>query len=76
MTYVYRHYKGGLYRLLFTGLESTNGRPREKVAVYVSLEYGHVNVRRLEEFREVVRWPDGVERPRFVMADEAPGATP
>lgn len=47
---LYKHYKGGLYRVLFTAWESTNGRPREEVVVYVSLEKGTVNVRLLEEF--------------------------
>ena len=49
---IYRHYKGHLYRVLFTAWESTNGRPRDRVVVYASLERGTINVRTFEEFNE------------------------
>lgn len=59
---VYRHYKGGLYRLLFIAKDSTNNSPtaNEDVAVYVSLsEGGRVSVRLLREFDERVAVPCG-----------------
>lgn len=62
---VYRHKDGGLYRVVGTALESTNGRPRLPVVIYVSLDKGEANVRDLAEFTEAVAWPDGVTRPRF-----------
>lgn len=54
---VYKHYKGGLYRLLFVAKDSTNNSPTadEDVAVYVSLnDSGRVSVRLLSEFDELV----------------------
>ena len=51
---IYRHYKGGLYRVLFNATESTNARVNERrplgVVVYVSLTTGDVHVRDADEF--------------------------
>jgi hypothetical protein len=47
---MFRHYKGDLYRVLFEAWESTNGRERKEVVVYVSLKLGTVNVRNKDEF--------------------------
>lgn len=66
---VYKHHKGGTYTVICVGLESTNSRPRLPVVVYVSHERGYINMRDLKEWEEVVMWPDGLERPRFVLAD-------
>lgn len=69
---IYAHYKGDLYRVLFTAMESTNGRERERLMVYVSLAKGTVNVRREEEFRELVSTEQGPQA-RFAFlrgADE------
>ena len=33
---LYRHYKGALYRVLMVATESTNGRERVPVVVYIS----------------------------------------
>jgi len=63
---IYTHYKGAEYLVLFIADESTNSRAG-KVVVYVSLTYGKVKVRDLEEFIEPVTWSDGVERPRFIL---------
>jgi hypothetical protein len=64
---IYRHYKGGLYRVLFNATESTNARanPRRKlgVVVYVSLSTGVIHVRDAEEFHGEV---DGSPVRRFV----------
>lgn len=72
---VYRHYKGGLYRVLFTAREATNGAYTDRsVVVYVSLAFGHVNVRDEVEFHARVTPtranPDGV--PRFELLPVAP----
>jgi len=57
---VYRHYKGGLYRVLFEARNSTNG-PDDglPVVVYVSLTNGHVFVRDLAQFHEYVELDSG-----------------
>lgn len=62
---IYRHYKGGRYLFLMTALESTNGRDRCEVVIYVSLDNGQVNVRDKIEFHEPIIWPDRMLRPRF-----------
>ena len=70
---IYRHYKGGLYRVLCTAWESTNGRAREEVVVYVSLGRGVLNVRRRVEFAESVVLDSGEWLPRFEwVGDEVP----
>ncbi|OHD23874.1 MAG: hypothetical protein A2Y38_17445 [Spirochaetes bacterium GWB1_59_5] len=66
---VYKHHKGGLYTVVSVALESTNSRQRLPVVVYVSLSRGFINVRDLSEWEEVIRWSDGYDRPRFVLAD-------
>ena len=66
---IYKHYKGGRYLLLHITEESTNNRPGEQGVVYVSLTYGKIKHRKLEEFIEEVEWPDGVRRSRFMSED-------
>lgn len=61
------HFKGGWY--FVTGLErnSDNGNADGAVRVcYVSDETGTQCSRKMGEFTEKVRWPDGEIRPRFV----------
>ncbi len=65
---VYEHHKGGRYLVLSVAEESTNARKGNEVVVYVSLTYGKVKCRDLSEFTELVVWPDGEKRPRFVIA--------
>lgn len=67
---LYRHHRGGLYTLLFVADESTNARIGQTAAVYVSLTNGKIRVRDAGEFFEVVEWPDGVTRPRFVREEQ------
>jgi hypothetical protein len=62
----YLHFKGGKYRVLFEGLHADDAKP---VVVYVSMIYGTVWVRRLEEWNDVVEWPDGTMQPRFIRKD-------
>jgi hypothetical protein len=52
---VYRHYKGGFYRVLTVARDSENGSNEgRELVVYVSLTYGHVCVRPREEFQGFV----------------------
>ena len=62
---IYRHYKGALYRVLFTALMSDNDKKREAYVVYFSMEKGEMNVRRLEEFQEYITTTDGQRITRF-----------
>ncbi len=65
---IYRHYKGGLYRVLFVAHESTNAREGNGVVVYVSLKTGRINVRDEGEFHSTS--PLGV--PRFEFEEAVP----
>jgi cyclomaltodextrinase len=60
---VYRHFKGGRYRVLFAATDSENHTKR--VVVYVSLATGEIWARPVEMFYQYVQWPDGTSRPRF-----------
>lgn len=63
---IYKHYIDGRYLVLALADESTNARKGNRVVVYVSLTYGTVKCRDLSEFMEIVEWPDGSRKPRFV----------
>ncbi len=67
---VYEHFKGGKYLVLSVAEDSTNARTGNHVVVYVSLTYGTVKVRDLNEFVEEIEWPDGIRRPRFVLSGD------
>lgn len=57
---VWRHWQGGLYRVLHTVHNSTNAAPAgETMVVYVSLKTGRMNVREECEFHERVWLADG-----------------
>lgn len=62
---LYRHYKGGLYRRLGDGYDSTNAREGCPVVIYRSLAKGVIRVRDAGEWNAMVKWPDGTLRPRF-----------
>lgn len=71
---LYRHYKGGLYRLLFCA--DTHRHNGDLDAVYVSLTHGTVVTRPMrrdsrqeDAWTDVVRWPDGIERDRFLYEE-------
>lgn len=56
---VYKHYKGGYYRVLFVAKNSNNSGHDEDVVVYVSLsEPGRISVRNADEFDEIVSFND------------------
>lgn len=61
---MYRHYKGDLYFVEDVALESTNGRPRERVVVYRGTK--GLNVRLESQFLEFL--PDKNQR-RFEFAN-------
>lgn len=63
---LYKHYKGGIYSALFVLPSSTNATQGELMVVYYSDAPHGMHVRTVKEFNEVVEWPDGEKRPRFV----------
>jgi hypothetical protein len=65
---VYQHYKGGLYTVLGVAEDCTNTRDKTELVIYVSLKDGKIYCRELKEFSEIVEWPDGGQKPRFVGA--------
>jgi len=62
---LYRHHKGGVYRLVGPGTDSTNGMNNEPVVVYCSLDRPGTKVRAEYEWRQPILWPGGELRPRF-----------
>lgn len=74
---IYKHYKGGIYRVLFSARQSTNGPDEGKlVVVYIDLKYGGLHVRDEEQFNEKVLAPPelgfnlGVEVSRFMFTGD------
>ena len=63
---VFRHFKGGRYRVLFTAKDSET---QADVVVYLSLTNGVIWTRTTAMFTEVVEHLDGVRRPRFVREE-------
>lgn len=61
---IWKHFRGGLYRVLLTGRNSTNG-PDEgrEVVCYVSLTTGKVNFRDEQQFHQRVHADGTVCRP-------------
>lgn len=85
---IWRHYKGGLYRVTGLARHHENGKP---MVIYVSLKYGTVNVRPMygwvgdrDAFMGAVKlkgkWLKGADAgftPRFVYVGQAvPGSVP
>ena len=71
MAGVFRHYKGGRYRVV--AVAETHHHNGDKDVVYVSLTTGSIVTRPLEKdsrdedsWSDIVDWPDGEKRPRFV----------
>lgn len=56
----YQHYKGGLYRVLFTAQHSEN--PEQLMVVYESVDTHVIWVRPLEMFQSMVDTPEGPKR--------------
>lgn len=63
----YRHYRGGVYTVLFVAQDSDQGRP---VVVYMNDEHGTYYVRSLREFTaNVLEDSEGGGVPRFKLID-------
>lgn len=63
-----RHFKGGEYRVISAAtIEATE----ERAVVYRSEGTGLTWVRTYADFTQLVEWPDGVTRPRFVPIEGA-----
>lgn len=60
---VWDHFKGGIYLVERTARSADTDEP---VVVYLSLVHGTWHVRRLDQWFEIVTWPDGRARGRFV----------
>jgi len=62
---IYDHYKGGVY--LACGISTwESGSCREPVVEYTSMTFGTRHARLLTQWNEMVTWPDGEKRSRFV----------
>lgn len=71
---IFRHHKGGLYRVLGCARNSTNGMDRQWMVLYVSMTFGEMYVRELDEFTEILAIR-GKPVPRFErlgLARQAP----
>lgn len=65
----YRHYKGGMYEVLFAAKDKTSGKT---VVVYKSANHGTLYTRSIEEFTSKVKNKEtGIEIPRFLFVVEA-----
>jgi hypothetical protein len=64
---VYKHFKGPTYTFL---MEAMHTETEERMLVYVSHETGKTCVRPIRMFSEVVRWPDGKYRSRWVLKEK------
>jgi hypothetical protein len=62
---VYIHYKGGRYRSIGVAIDAETGGQRVQ---YVSMGDGVIYSRLAIEWGQVVRWPDGRFRSRFMPA--------
>lgn len=69
-SHTYRHYKGGLYTLLF--IAQTHEHTDDLDAVYLSWTTANVTTRPYrrdsrdqDSWKDMVMWPDGQHRPRF-----------
>ena len=60
----YVHFKGTNY--LCFGIATLLQGPKEETAVVYSSKEGDIFVRPIKEWAEIVKWPDGKYRPRFM----------
>lgn len=65
---LFRHYKGGLYRVLIES--ALHSETQEEVTVYLSVETGKVWVRPTSMFHELVQIDDDNWVPRFTGVRE------
>lgn len=70
---VFDHYKGGVYQT--RGLARSTDT-KDVLVIYGSLGPGGLWARPLAEWNDLVTWPDGVLRPRFVSRGVNPTVDP
>lgn len=70
---VWDHFKGGVYLSSQVVVNVDNLEPS---VVYLSMIYGTWFVRRCSEWNELVEWPDGKWRSRFVLRADSTAAPP
>lgn len=61
---ILQHFKGGFYKVLTVGKDADTG---EEIVVYIALEDGETYTRKAYRFEEIVEWPDGTKRARFIV---------
>ncbi len=61
-----RHFKGTQMKILHRAHDAST---QQEVVVYIHLDDGRIWVRPVEEFDQLVAWPDGVVRKRFIVAE-------
>lgn len=66
---LYRHFKGRLYVVEGRALDVTGSRSPTEMVLYHNRTSGERFVRTYEDFVAVVKWPDGIMRPRFIPED-------
>lgn len=66
---VYRHYKGGLYTVLFSAVSANNADDRDDMVVYISHTTGQAYTRKSREF---FGKSGGVNRFEFVASTIGP----
>ena len=72
---LYRHYKGDVYFVMGVGILDADGHgnaraPRQVIYESTrSVETGLLNIRSEVDFVELMVWPDGIVRPRFIRID-------
>lgn len=68
---LYRHKKGGLYQALGLAVEESTLKP---VVIYVHVDGEDVSdtmwTRPLASWNEIVEWPDGSHKQRFIWAND------
>lgn len=62
----YKHYKGNMYRVLFMAKHTETEEP---LVIYISLENGGIFARPESMWTDLVTWPDGKTRPRFISEE-------
>jgi hypothetical protein len=65
---IWDHFKAGIY---VSTQVVTNVETHELMVVYCSTIYGTWFVRRCDEWNELVEWPDGKYRSRFVLREDS-----
>jgi len=65
----FRHFKGGLYKLVGVGRLASD--PAKTMVVYQNESTSELWIRDSNEFHEGVQWPDGTNAPRFRIVKDS-----